>query len=227
MLGVWECVRRGFCMFWAMNQSERSITKRKKLSRFRVYKPVGNPVVPELFQEKKFPLELDPVPGLILAEANIAHLLTSSYRWPLWLQTKIPKMNTSQTPLLLVITSLGQLQVLSWFLFWFEVQFPGTWILHIGKRRMRPPTTFKLQMDLDPTCGTSLLLKPNLKPEYGNNSIFYPCSIQICALIWIYKELQFWVLISFQTQRTAGSGSLEEKKSQNQRTASPGYFKPP
>lgn len=58
-----------------MNQSEKSISKRKKLSRFRVYKPVGNPVVPELFQEKKFPLELDPVLGLILAEANIAHLL--------------------------------------------------------------------------------------------------------------------------------------------------------
>jgi hypothetical protein len=27
------------------------------------------------FQEKKFPLELDPVLGLILAEADIAHLL--------------------------------------------------------------------------------------------------------------------------------------------------------
>ncbi len=135
-------------------------------------------------------------------------------------------MNTLQTPLILVITSLGQLQVLSWFLFWFEVQFPGTWILHIGRRRMRPPTTFKLQMDLDPTPGTSLLLKPNLKPEYGNNSIFYPGSNQCCALLWIYKELQFWVLISFQTQRTAGSGSLEKKKSES-KNCQPWLFQTP
>ncbi len=86
---------------------------------------------------------------------------------------------------------------------------------------MRPP--YYLQIA---THGTSLLLKPKLKPEYGNNSIFYPCSNQCCALIWIYKELQFWVLISFQTQRTAGSGSLG-KKMWESKNCQPWLFRTP
>lgn len=221
--------QEGVFMFWAMNQSEKSISKRKKLSRFRVYKPVGNPVVPELFQEKKFPLELDPVLGLILAEANIAHLLTSSYRWPLWLQTKIPKMNTLQTPLILVITSLGQLQVLSWFLFWFEIQFPGTWITD-STHWEKENETLLLPSNCKWIWIQPMELASCWNPIWNQNMAttrsFIHVPFKFVHLFEFTKNCSFGFLYHFRLRELLVL-VLWGKKSRNQRTASPGYFKTP
>ncbi len=113
-------------------------------------------------------------------------------------------MNTSQTPLILVITSVGQIEVLSWFWFWFYVQFPGTWITDSTHWEKENETSYYLQI-----CKWTWIQLVDLAS----------CWNQIETRIWqqlnLLSMFQSMLCIYLNLQRTAVLGSYFISDSEN------------